>query len=164
MNFYKKTPNSDIAIRVSLINTDSAFKSELVASNIEVDFARFYNNDIVDVRACNDFYIDDVGNKHLEQFEPQWQKLTCKYDDVVIHDLGHWRIRNANDEYQEMFNRVDDARRGLYTTMVDPLFAEANVKALMGAAAAEIDELNTQALAARQKIQTDNPWPVAPKV
>ena len=76
---------------------------------------------------------------------------------------GAW-VTNLQNQYESDYNRVDDSRRSLYTTMVDPLFAEANVKVLMGAAAAEINELNTQALAARQKIQTDNPWPVAPKV
>ncbi len=161
MNLYQKTLNSDIAIRVSLINTDSAIKSELVASNIEVDFARFLNNEVVDVRICTVFYIDEVGNKHLEKFEPQWQKITCKYDDVLIHELGNWRVRNANDDHQERFNHVDDTRRALYTTMVDPLFAEANIKRLQGGTQ-EVTELETQALAARAEIQQKNPWPIAP--
>ncbi|MGF1764921.1 hypothetical protein [Aliivibrio kagoshimensis] len=87
-------------------------------------------------------------------------KPTTQFDQWINNT---W-VTNLQNQYESEYNRVDDARRALYTTMVDPLFAEANVKALMGAATSEIDELNTQALAARQKIQTDNPWPVAPKV
>ncbi|MBL4830896.1 MAG: hypothetical protein JKY55_13560 [Aliivibrio sp.] len=87
-------------------------------------------------------------------------KPTTQFDQWINNT---W-VTNLQNQYESEYNRVDDARRGLYTTMVDPLFAEANVKVLMGAAAAEINEINTQALAARQKIQTDNPWPVALKV
>lgn len=53
---------------------------------------------------------------------------------------------------------VDSTRRSLYSSMVDPLISEANIERLQGNEEAAV-ELETQALAAREKIRTENPWP-----
>ncbi|HFG1885800.1 TPA: phage tail protein, partial [Vibrio cholerae] len=53
-------------------------------------------------------------------------------------------------------------RRSLYFAMVDPLVSEANIKRLQGKEAEAI-ELERQAIAAREKIQLENPWPVNPE-
>ncbi|MFA0267956.1 hypothetical protein AB4490_14255 [Vibrio cyclitrophicus] len=73
---------------------------------------------------------------------------------------GAWATNESNKHIAE-YNQVDNVRRGLYTQVCDPLFAEANIKRLQG-----FDDdalaIEAQALAARDQIQTENPWPTPP--
>ncbi|MGL4223827.1 MAG: hypothetical protein ACRCSE_01590 [Vibrio sp.] len=71
-------------------------------------------------------------------------------------------VTNISNQYIAEFYCVDDTRRGLYFSMVDPLVSEANIKRLQGKEV-EAGDLEKQALAAREKIQLENPWPVNPE-
>lgn len=71
-------------------------------------------------------------------------------------------VTNISNQYIAEFDQVDNLRRHLYFTMVDPLVSEANIKRLQGKEAEAI-ELERQAIAAREKIQLENPWPVNPE-
>lgn len=64
------------------------------------------------------------------------------------------------NDYINEYNAVDEKRRHLYSRMCDPLIAEAQIKRLSGNKA-EADIIEAQALAARAKIQAENPWPIA---
>ena len=82
--------------------------------------------------------------------------------DEYINDS--W-VTNESNKYIAEYNQVDDARRVAYFQMVTPLIDEAKIKRDLiktPEAIAEADELEQQALAARQKIQTENPWPTPP--
>ncbi|HDI3227971.1 TPA: phage tail protein [Vibrio cholerae] len=74
---------------------------------------------------------------------------------------GEW-VTDISAQYIAEFDQVDNLRRHLYFTMVDPLVSEANMKRLQGKEAEAI-ELECQAIAAREKIQLENPWPVNPE-
>ncbi|GIA04445.1 TPA: hypothetical protein ACYHOP_000803 [Vibrio cholerae] len=74
---------------------------------------------------------------------------------------GEW-VTDISAKYIAEFDQVDNLRRGLYFAMVDPLVSEANIKRLQGKEAEAI-ELERQAIAAREKIQLDHPWPVNPE-
>ncbi|EHV1351700.1 phage tail protein [Vibrio cholerae] len=74
---------------------------------------------------------------------------------------GEW-VTDISAKYIDEFNQVDNLRRSLYFAMVDPLVSEANIKRLQGKEAEAI-ELERQAIAAREKIQLDHPWPVNPE-
>lgn len=74
---------------------------------------------------------------------------------------GEW-VTDISAKYIDEFNQVDNLRRGLYFNMVDPLVSESNIKRLLGKEAEAI-ELERQAIAAREKIQLDHPWPVNPE-
>ncbi|EGR4319574.1 phage tail protein [Vibrio cholerae] len=74
---------------------------------------------------------------------------------------GEW-VTDISAKYIDEFNQVDNLRRSLYFAMVDPLVSEANIKRLQGKEAEAI-ELERQAIAAREKIQRDHPWPVNPE-
>ncbi|EOW9460544.1 hypothetical protein ACOCGI_001641 [Vibrio cholerae] len=74
---------------------------------------------------------------------------------------GEW-VTDISAQYIAEFDQVDNLRRHLYFTMVDPLVSEANIKRLQGKEAEAI-ELERQAIAAREKIQLENPWPVNPE-
>lgn len=67
-------------------------------------------------------------------------------------------VTNLRNKYIADFNDVDEARRGLYSYACDPLIAEANIKRLQGHDQEALD-METQALAARARIQVDHPWP-----
>ncbi|HGF7533675.1 TPA: phage tail protein [Vibrio cholerae] len=71
-------------------------------------------------------------------------------------------VTNISNQYIAEFDQVDNLRRHLYFTMVDPLVSEANIKRLQEKEAEAI-ELERQAIAAREKIQLENPWPVNPE-
>ena len=74
-------------------------------------------------------------------------------------------VTNESNKYIAEYDRVDSTRRALYSQMVSPLMEEASMKQLIGTEEAllEVQELQTQALAAREKIQADNPWPTPPE-
>ncbi|ENB4393898.1 TPA: phage tail protein [Vibrio cholerae] len=74
---------------------------------------------------------------------------------------GEW-VTDISAKYIAEFDQVDNLRRSLYFAMVDPLVSEANIKRLQGKEAEAI-ELERQAIAAREKIQRDHPWPVNPE-
>ncbi len=74
---------------------------------------------------------------------------------------GEW-VTDLSAKYIAEFDQVDNLRRHLYFTMVDPLVSEANIKRMQGKEAEAI-ELERQAIAAREKIQIDHPWPVNPE-
>ncbi|MBY8211387.1 hypothetical protein KW541_17145 [Vibrio fluvialis] len=74
---------------------------------------------------------------------------------------GDW-VTDLNEKYIADFDHVDNVRRSRYFTMVDPLVSEANIKRLQSKDAEAI-ELEQQAVAAREKIQLENPWPIAPE-
>ncbi|WP_393922349.1 hypothetical protein [Vibrio cholerae] len=74
---------------------------------------------------------------------------------------GEW-VTDISAKYIDEFNAIDNIRRSLYAQVVDPLIAEAVVKRLKGNEAEAI-ELEKQGLAAREKIQLENPWPVNPE-
>ncbi|EGR2469193.1 tetratricopeptide repeat protein [Vibrio cholerae] len=74
---------------------------------------------------------------------------------------GEW-VTDLSAKYIAEFDQVDNLRRHLYFTMVDPLVSEANIKRMQGKEAEAI-ELERQAIAAREKIQRDHPWPVNPE-
>ncbi|EIK2268871.1 phage tail protein [Vibrio cholerae] len=74
---------------------------------------------------------------------------------------GEW-VTDISAQYIADFDQVDNLRRHLYFTMVDPLVSEANIKRLQGKEAEAI-ELERQAIAARDKIQLENPWPLNPE-
>lgn len=71
-------------------------------------------------------------------------------------------VTNISNQYIAEFDQVDNLRRHLNFTMVDPLVSEANIKRLQGKEIEAI-ELERQAIAAREKIQLENPWPVNPE-
>ncbi|OAE99369.1 phage tail protein [Vibrio cholerae] len=74
---------------------------------------------------------------------------------------GEW-VTDVSAKYIAEFDQVDNLRRHMYFTMVDQLVSEANIKRLQGKEAEAI-ELERQAIAAREKIQLDHPWPVNPE-
>ncbi|MFA0669528.1 hypothetical protein AB4584_09915 [Vibrio splendidus] len=70
-------------------------------------------------------------------------------------------VTNQGNKYVAEYNQTDEIRRQLYSRMCDPLIAEAQIKRLSGNKA-EADISEAQALAARDKIQTETPWPTPP--
>ncbi|EOW9372158.1 phage tail protein [Vibrio cholerae] len=86
------------------------------------------------------------------------KKPATQFDEWIDDD---W-VTNISNQYIAEFDQVDNLRRGLYFSMVDPLVSEANIKRLQGKEAEAI-ELERQAIAAREKIQLDHPWPVNPE-
>ncbi|CAK3931348.1 Tail fiber assembly protein [Vibrio crassostreae] len=101
---------------------------------------------------------DDVS---LVTDEYTLEKLLTQWDEW-INDA--W-VTNESNKYIAEYNQVDDARRAAYFQVVTPLIDEAKIKRDLiktPEAIAEADELEQQALAARQKIQTENPWPTPP--
>lgn len=74
-------------------------------------------------------------------------------------------VTNESNKYIAEYNQVDDARRAAYFQMVTPLIDEAKIKRDLiktPEAIAEAEELDKQILAARQKVQSENPWPTPP--
>ncbi|MGN2673431.1 hypothetical protein [Aliivibrio fischeri] len=85
-------------------------------------------------------------------------KPSTRFDEWIDNQ---W-VTNQSNKYIDDFNQVDDTRRDLYNRVCDPFFAEARIKRMQGKEQ-EAMEVEAQALAARKKIQRENPWPSMPK-
>lgn len=96
-------------------------------------------------------YVDYIG-----PLKKEWtfKKPKTQFDEWVN---DNW-VTNASKKYIADFNDVDEKRRSLYLTTCDPLFAEANVKRIQGNEC-EAKEIEAQALAARENIKMNNPFP-----
>ncbi|MGR6833574.1 hypothetical protein [Aliivibrio wodanis] len=70
-------------------------------------------------------------------------------------------VTNTQNKYQSEVFDVDSNRRYLYSTIVDPLRAEAYDEALQGNID-KSDELDKQRIEARKKIKDENPFPEYP--
>ncbi|PSU35406.1 hypothetical protein [Photobacterium phosphoreum] len=96
--------------------------------------------------------ISDIEKDYTEQ------KPVTVFDEWIA---GQW-VTNLEKQYQYDYNQVDDVRRALFTQYVDPLLAEASIKKTQ-----DLKEESAlyvqQALALRQKIQDENPWPLLPQ-
>ncbi|KJY83281.1 hypothetical protein TW81_09770 [Vibrio galatheae] len=95
----------------------------------------------------------------LGAIEEGWteKEPSTQFDEWINDD---W-ITNLSNQYIYGYDQVDNTRRALYAQCCDPLIAEANIKRLQGHEA-EAQELEAQALAVREKIQIENPFPLAP--
>lgn len=95
--------------------------------------------------------VDELG-----EIKEGWtlDKPTTEFD-TWINDA--W-VTDTQAEFEANINNVDSTRRSLYSSMVDPLISEANIERLQGNEEAAV-ELENQAIAAREKIRTENPWP-----
>lgn len=162
MNHYLQAENSDFAIRVSFINEDSIAKFEIVESQVPVEYARFLNNAVIDVRELNHFYVDAEGKKYCSKIIDSYQSVDCLFDDELIQDKGIWRVVTREDVYRNNLKVVDKLREEEYTMRVRPFLEEAEIKKHMGDLA-EYERLMDLAVEERAKIQAENPWPVAPE-
>ncbi|MFS1502680.1 hypothetical protein BCU13_004540 [Vibrio lentus] len=85
------------------------------------------------------------------------QKPSTPFDEWID---GAW-VTNKSNQHIAEYNQIDNVRRSQYVQVCDPLFAEANIKRLQGFEG-DARAIEAQALAARDKIQTENPWPTPP--
>lgn len=95
----------------------------------------------------------------LGEIKEGWTELKpiTQFDEWINND---W-VTNQSNKYIAEYNQVDNVRRGLYAQICDPLIAEANIKRLQGFED-DAQAIEAQVLAARNKIQTENPWPTPP--
>jgi len=93
---------------------------------------------------------------YLGEIKLGWtlDKPTTEFDTWIN---GAW-VTDTQAEFEANVNRVDNTRRSLYSSMSDPLISEANFERLLNNEEAAV-ELENQAIAAREKIRTENPWP-----
>lgn len=106
---------------------------------------------------------EDGSTKEIDEQELVLDGWTDKERKTAFDSWidGEW-VTDISAKYIAEFDQVDNLRRHLYFTMVDPLVSEANIKRLQGKEAEAI-ELERQAIAAREKIQLENPWPLNPE-
>lgn len=70
-----------------------------LSEDIDIKTLRYDGNDIVNGKDYSEFFIDDLGDKHIIQHDARWQPLSCQYDDVLINnDADTWRVKTAVDE------------------------------------------------------------------
>lgn len=76
----------------------------------------------------------------------------------LMADYQLWRDGLAMAQRQQETERTEQARRDAYRSRVDPLINESILKRAMGHTA-EADELLAEAIAQREAVQSDLPWP-----
>ncbi|MEZ9414140.1 hypothetical protein AB4189_08045 [Vibrio sp. 10N.286.49.E1] len=96
----------------------------------------------------------EFDDKPLVTDEYTLDKPKTQHDEWINNQ---W-VTNQSNKYIADFDQIDNARRSSYRQICDPLISEACMKRLNGAEQ-EALELEKQALAARDKIQIENPWP-----
>jgi len=95
--------------------------------------------------------IDELG-----EIENGWtlDKPTTEFDTWV----GDGWVTDTQAKFEANMLSVDSTRRSFYSSMSDPLISEATIERLQGNENKAI-ELENQAIAAREKIRAENPWP-----
>ena len=53
---------------------------------------------IVDAATFREYFIDAEGTRHIAPLDPNWQPLTCAWDDVLICVDGRWRVQTPADQ------------------------------------------------------------------
>jgi hypothetical protein len=101
----------------------------------------------------------ELEDKSLMSKEYTLIKPKTQFDEWVN---GKW-VTNLANKYIAEFNQTDSTRSTLYAQYCDPLMNEARIKRLQDKDS-EAGALEAQALAAREKIVADNPWPINPTV
>ena len=76
----------------------------------------------------------------------------------LLADYQLWRNGIAETQRQQETERTEQARRDAYRSRVDPLINESILKRAMGHTA-EADELLAEAIAQREAVQSELPWP-----
>lgn len=129
-------------------------------------FAIILNDDLTATEYIADFRGKTIYNtadpsesitvSTLGEIEAGWtfEKSISEFDEWGD---GEW-VTNEQALFECKMVEVDDIRRSLYSSMVDPLISEANIERLQGNEEAAV-ELENQAIAAREKIRAENPWP-----
>ncbi|AYV20489.1 hypothetical protein [Vibrio mediterranei] len=137
---------------------------QILKETAQFDQLRFDGEKIVSVAdlALEQFYIDNLGQKHIVDFGEGWQSLTCQFGDQLVRDNGVWRVRNTDDDHLEDKQKVDQFRQSEYTRRVRPYLEEADIKKHMGDQD-EYTRLMDLAVQERAKIQAENPWPTPPE-
>ena len=105
--------------------------------------------------------IDSKTVSDLSEIETGWtlEMPTTEFDTWLNNE---W-MADEQALFEAKIIQVDDIRRSLYSSMSDPLISEAIIERLKGNELAAT-ELENQAIAASEKIRTENPWPSAPGV
>ncbi|MCY9802698.1 hypothetical protein OTK51_04550 [Vibrio scophthalmi] len=98
--------------------------------------------------------VSDLGD-----IEDGWTLLkpTTEFDEWID---GLW-VTNLSNQYIFNYNQVDDARRRVYITVINPLELEAQRKERQGETAIAEDYYR-QADAAKVEMEKAHPWPVQP--
>ncbi|MDC5723087.1 hypothetical protein [Vibrio europaeus] len=97
------------------------------------------------------------GDASLVTEEYTLEKPLTQWDEWINNA---W-VTNEINKYIAEYNQIDDKRRALYSQMCDPLKMEA-MDLMDEGKEVEALQLKKQALAAKQKIKTENPWPTPP--
>lgn len=111
---------------------------------------------VYDKSDCNKF--KEMDNLGEPDFDWTLDEPKTRFDEW-FDGLG-W-VTNTQNKYQSEVFDVDSKRRHLYSTIVDPLRAEAYDEALQGNIS-KSDELDKQRIEARKKIKDENPFPEYP--
>ncbi|MBJ7537153.1 hypothetical protein [Marinomonas transparens] len=53
------------------------------------------------IKEITHFYIDESGNKHVDQDDSSWQELECQYEDALVYSELNWRLKNEHDAFLE---------------------------------------------------------------
>lgn len=115
---------------------------------------------IEDHRNKTIYNCSDCTQSEIVEYEGKIKEGFTFDEPVTLHDEwidSQW-VTNQSNKYITDFNQVDEIRRDLYAIACDPLIAEANIKRLQGYEQEAVD-METQALAARLRIQVEHPWP-----
>tara|TARA_R110001583_G_scaffold15059_2_gene62455 strand:+ start:19364 stop:19897 length:534 start_codon:yes stop_codon:yes gene_type:complete len=92
--------------------------------------------------------LGDIGNGWT------FNKPTTEFDTWYE---GVW-VTDEQAIFEAKIINIDNVRRSFYSSMSDPLISEATIERLQGNENKAI-ELENQAIAAREKIRSENPWP-----
>lgn len=58
---------------------------------------RLVGGKIVDASKLTSFYVDEVGQKHVEKSKPSWQKVDVGIDEPIVLDGKTWRKETLTD-------------------------------------------------------------------
>lgn len=86
----------DLVVGTASGNTEGPEISEQFR-DVPMDRLRFNGTRLIDIAAINQFFVDSLGIKHIDNADPSWQPLRCAWDAPLVFDDGQWRVKTKAD-------------------------------------------------------------------
>ncbi|MFD1792066.1 hypothetical protein ACFSE0_10500 [Ochrobactrum teleogrylli] len=76
--------------------------------DVQIDRLRFHNGELIDASECRDWYIDELGQKHIVAGE-RWQAIQCGIDDRLVRSGADGWQMDALTAIKDALKRQVDA-------------------------------------------------------
>ena len=113
--------------------------------------------EVVDVEKHTEFFVDELGIKHVTQLAPEWQAVACRWDASLTLADGVWRVKNISEKLTPAKTRARAVVAELAERQRQRYITSGEGKAAVYLIKRE-EVLRFQANGGKPVVPTDFPW------